>query len=139
MGILYLDYDYKFIPGNYRREPREHIDYNYATKLLNTSISYNTKVEILEYDRNGFIKRIKFNNKIFSGEEIKSILNLKSLDVIFIFNKEMLKIITRGFGNYLGLSIYGANELAKNGCNYVDIIKYYFPKVKICRYIKELS
>ena len=39
----------------------------------------------------------------------------------------------------MGLSIFGANEIAKNGCDYIGIIKYYFPKITINKYIKELS
>ena len=31
------------------------------------------------------------------------------------------------------------NEIAKNGSKYNNILKYYFPKVKLLRYIKELS
>lgn len=115
------------------------IDYKYISKLLQTEINYNCKVKLLEIDKNNFIKKISFNDKVFTGEEIRSILNLKSLEMIFIFNKKSLKIITKGCGNSLGLSIYGANELAKNDCSYLDIIKYYFPVVDICRYVKELS
>ena len=113
-------------------------DYNYLSKLFNTRIDNKCNFKILELD-NSLIKKISINNKIFTGEEIKNMLNLKSLDLTFILNKSSLKIISRGCGNFLGLSVFGANELAKNGCSYIDIIKYYFPKVKICKYIKELS
>ena len=43
MGIVYLDYDYKFIPGSYQREPREHIDYNYAKKYFLKDYSYSIR------------------------------------------------------------------------------------------------
>ena len=38
--------------------------------------------------------------------------------------------------NFLGLSIYGANELAKNNCNYISILNYYFPDVRLMKYEK---
>ena len=43
MGIVYLGYEYKFIPGSYRREPREHIDYNYAKKYFLKDYSYSIR------------------------------------------------------------------------------------------------
>ena len=115
------------------------IDYKYISKLLGVDVDSNCDIKLLEIDNNNFVKKIRLNNKVFTGEEIKTMLNLKSLEMIFIFNKKSLKVITKGCGNSLGLSIFGANELAKNNCSYLDIIKYYFPLVNICKYIKELS
>ena len=43
--------------------------------------------------------------------------------------------MSRGFGNCLGLSIYGANELAKNDLNYISILLYYFNNIKINKYV----
>ena len=48
-------------------------------------------------------------------------------------------MITHGWGDALGLSLYGALKLAENGCSYANILNYYFPKVTICEYVKELS
>ena len=64
-------------------------------------------------------------------------LNLKSRAINIIVNKDYVRFICRGFGYFLGLSIFGANEIAKNGCDYANILKYYFPKVTLNRYIKE--
>jgi stage II sporulation protein D len=50
--------------------------------------------------------------------------------------KNKIKVITKGMGNNLGLSLYGANDIAKNGSKYNNILKYYFPKVKLLKYIK---
>ena len=50
-------------------------------------------------------------------------------------NKHYIRIISRGFGNCLGLSIYGANELAKNDLNYISILFYYFNNIKINKYV----
>ena len=74
-----------------------------------------------------------------SGEEFQKKLQLKSLEMSLIVNRDFLRVITRGWGKFYGLSIFGANELAKNGCDYANILKYYFPTVKLNKYIKELS
>ena len=82
------------------------------------------------------IKKLKIDNKIFSLEELKNLLNLNSCEFNFIINKDIIKVITKGQGNFLGLSLYGGNEIAKNGSKYNSILKYYFPKAKLLRYIK---
>lgn len=111
------------------------LEYSYEdlSKILNIDVSSSMKVQILELEDN-LVKKIKFNNKIFTGEELVKVLNLNSLEMIFIFNKDKVKIICKGCGHFLGLSIFGANELAKNYRNYIDIINYYYPTVKIMKY-----
>lgn len=84
-------------------------------------------------------RKLKIDNKIFSLEEIKNGFNLKSCDLNLIISINSVKFISKGLGNGLGLSLYGANEIALNGGKYNNILKYYFPKVKLFRYIKELS
>lgn len=116
-------------------------DYSYEefSRIFKTSISSDTNIQILESDENHFITRIQIKNALFSGDEILRLLNLKSKNVNIIINKDYIRFISKGWGNFLGLSIFGANELSKNGCDYANILKYYFPKVDINKYIKELS
>lgn len=113
--------------------------YDILSRILGISIDYNSKFDILDVDKRNYIKRLSIDNRIFAGEEFKQLLGLKSMNLSIIVNKDNLRIITKGFGNGYGLSIYGANELAKNGCSFSNILKYYFPGVKINKYIKELS
>ena len=40
-------------------------------------------------------------------------------------------IVTKGLGHGLGLSQYGANELAKEGKTYQEILQYYYKDVSI--------
>lgn len=82
-------------------------------------------------------KKIKLGQSIFSLQELKAILDLKSDDIYIIVNNNNLRFITKGWGNSYGLSIFGSCEIAKNGCNYSNILKYYFPKTKLCE--KELE
>ena len=118
---------------------KEIIDYNYEefSKLLNHSIKYNSSIVIDEVDSNNQIIKIKIDNKIFSGEELKRLLALKSLNFNIILYKKYIRIITFGFGNFLGLSIYGSNELASDNIDYPNILRYYFPLCKLNKYIKE--
>ena len=84
-------------------------------------------------------KEIVLDQAIYTMEEFKNTFHLKSTDLFIIIHSDHLRIITRGWGNSYGLSIFGACEIAKGGAKYYQILKYYFPKVKLSKYIKELS
>ena len=111
-------------------------NYDELSSILGIKFDKNIKFDILEIDNKKFIKKVKINNKIFLGDELVKLLNLRSLEITFIFNNKGLRTITKGWGNFLGLSIYGANELAKNNCNYISILNYYFPDVRLMKYEK---
>lgn len=96
---------------------------------------FNMKINIVDKK----IVSININNILYHVNTIKKLLNLKSNDIIIIINNDSIRFITKGFGEFYGLSLYGANEISKNGCDYLNIIKYYFPNIKFNKYIKELS
>lgn len=110
-------------------------EYTYSkfNDLLNINISNKSSFTFINQNNT---KKLKIDNKIFSLEELKNLLNLNSCEFNFIINKDIIKVITKGQGNFLGLSLYGGNEIAKNGSKYNSILKYYFPKAKLLRYIK---
>lgn len=110
-------------------------EYTYSkfNDLLNINISNKSNFTFINQNNT---KKLKIDNKIFSLEELKNLLNLNSCEFNFIINKDIIKVITKGQGNFLGLSLYGGNEIAKNGSKYNSILKYYFPKAKLLRYIK---
>ena len=111
--------------------------YKEINKLLGINVNYTS--DIIIYNKNNN-KNILWGDKLLSSEEVKLSLSLKSNDIYIIMYKSFIRIITRGWGNFLGLSIYGANEIAKDGVKYYNILKYYFPKTKLYKYIKkELS
>jgi len=92
-------------------------------------------MEILSLTENNRIKNIKIGNQIMDGVTFKKYLNLASDDVTIIINEKNVRFITRGCGISLGLSEFGANEMAKNNCSYTDIIRYYYPSVTIKRFV----
>lgn len=147
IGCTYLHGDYPYLSSvsslwdlasPYYVEIKD-FSYDVISSILDVNIDSNSKIEIIDIDKKKFVKRINLGGKVFTGEELKNLLNLKSLNMNIIFNKDSIRIITKGYGNGLGLSIFGSNELARNGCDYANIIHYYYPNVKINKYIKELS
>ena len=92
-------------------------------------------MEILSLTENNRIKEIKVGEEIIDGVTFKKLLNLPSDDITIIINEKNVRFITRGYGISLGLSQFGANEMAKNNCSYTDIIRYYYPSVVIKRFV----
>lgn len=91
-------------------------------------------IKILEITPNNNINKIKIGNIIISGNEFKEKLKLPSKDMTLLIDEKIITFITRGNGNNLGLSIEGSKKLAETGCNYLQILKYYFPKCIIKKY-----
>ena len=82
-------------------------------------------------------KHLVLGDEKFSLEEFRRILNLRSTVFYFIVYPNSFRIITLGCGNSYGLSIFGANDMAEHGLLFHQILKYYFPKTKLCKYVKE--
>ncbi len=76
------------------------------------------------------VEEIIINNKKYSGTEIRSKLDLRSTDFEIIIGEE-INITTRGYGHGVGMSQYGANELAKLNNSYEEILNYYYKDIKI--------
>ena len=72
------------------------------------------------------------NNKEFKGTTFRSLLNLRSTDFT-IEIADNIKITTKGYGHGVGMSQYGANEMAKNGANYEEILTHYYQDVDISK------
>lgn len=108
-------------------------DYNYneLEKIFNMTKNQLRKITILETNKSNQIKSIKVNNTTYTGEEFRNMLNLKSADINMIINSSHIRFITKGYGNNMGLSQFGANELAKQNVSYIKILNHYFPKVQI--------
>ena len=113
--------------------------YDFLSKIFQFRVTKDTKFQILESSPSGKILKLQIGQHTMDGKKFIQLLHLKSQFFSIIINVNSLSIITHGWGNGLGLSLYGASYLADNGCNFANILRYYFPKIKICEYIKELS
>ncbi len=100
----------------------------FCTKLSITC--NNITISNITRDESNRVDNLKVNNKLFKGTKFRKLLGLRSTD----FDIEVLdniKITTRGYGHGVGMSQYGANEMAKLGYKYEDILKYYYQNTEI--------
>lgn len=111
--------------------------------LMETKISkqeFCTKLEIncnaivikdIVRSRTNRVNSIVVNDKTFKGTVFRTKLGLRSTDFDIDIGSDFVHITTRGYGHGVGMSQYGANEMAKNGNNYENILKYYYKNIKI--------
>lgn len=116
----------------------ENKEFNTLMKVLGINFDKNTNIEILSRDESGRVSEVKVADKTYTGVEFRTLLNLRSADFDISVTDNGLEIITRGYGHGVGMSQYGANEMAKLGYNYKDIINHYFTNVKITESVKKL-
>lgn len=97
------------------------------------NLEYNDKlnIEILKRSDTNRVLKLKINNKEFASSDIYNKLSLKSYDFEIKQNGNKVIIDTCGYGHGVGLSQYGALGMAKEGYNYIEILKYYYTGVEI--------
>ncbi len=91
----------------------------------------NLNIENQQISETKHTSSIIIGGKEFSGIEVRKLLNLRSTDFEIKQVGENFNIITRGYGHGVGMSQYGANELAKIGKSYKEILAYYYKNTKL--------
>ena len=91
----------------------------------------NLNIENQQISETKHTSSIIIGGKEFSGIEVRKLLNLRSTDFEIKQVGENFNIITRGYGHGVGMSQYGANELARSGKSYKEILAYYYKNTKL--------
>lgn len=81
----------------------------------------------VERDNTGRIVSINFLGLHMTGEEFAELFGMESNRIYFMEDSCLLKAIGKGTG--LGICIEGANNMAREGKNYREIIDYYYTGV----------
>lgn len=103
---------------------------NEFCNILKLDVEEPITYEII-HNETGRVRQITINNKTFSGTEFRNLLKLRSTDFEIEINDEKIKVTTYGYGHGVGMSQYGANEMAKQGYSYIQILKHYYTGVVI--------
>lgn len=103
---------------------------NEFCNILKLDVEEPITYEII-HNETGRVRQITINNKTFSGTEFRNLLKLRSADFEIEINDEKIKVTTYGYGHGVGMSQYGANEMAKQGYSYIQILKHYYTGVVI--------
>jgi len=84
--------------------------------------------EVLTYTDGGYNKKMKVGNKTTTGRVLReSVLSLRSAAFDWECDGEDFIFTTYGYGHGVGMSQTGANEYAKDGWTYDEILDHYYP------------
>lgn len=79
----------------------------------------------------GSVKTVAIGEKVFSGTEIRQLFGLNSANFEIEEEEEKIIFVTKGKGHGVGMSQFGANQMAKQGKDYKEILTYYYQGVEI--------
>ena len=89
------------------------------------------QISVGKRDSGDYALEVQVGEKTVTGEEFRNYLNLNSACFYMREVEGQVRIVTKGLGHGLGLSQYGANEMAKEGSGYREILEYYYQKAEI--------
>lgn len=105
-----------------------------AEKLQQEEKEIPGNIQIVERDDSGYVIQVQIGGKRLSGEEFRQCMGLNSACFYIKEVEGQVRILTKGLGHGLGLSQYGANEMAKQGKDYKEILNYYYQGLELKTY-----
>lgn len=82
--------------------------------------------EIQEWDSSGYVRKMRIGETICTGDQFRDALKLPSSSFSFYGSPHGLKIATVGKGHGFGMSQWTAQEMAKDGKNYEEILQFFY-------------
>lgn len=82
-------------------------------------------------DSAGYVLSVKIGDKEIGGETFRNTYQLKSSCFELQKFQDKTRVITQGVGHGVGLSQYTANDMAKKGKTYTEILQYFFEGTEI--------
>lgn len=107
----------------------------FKEKLLskNGGVVINSPEDIgeIQVSEGGSVKSIKIGGIEFTGRDIRSLFGLRSSCFKIKADESNVTFEVTGYGHGVGMSQYGANTMAKEGYNYIQILTHYYTGTKI--------
>lgn len=105
---------------------KECLDDVEAEEQLQTKMIAITNAEVVTTDSAGYVTEVKVGEMLQSGDAFRDTYGLASSCFELQSFAESTRVITKGVGHGLGLSQYSANEMAKEGKTYQEILQYFY-------------
>lgn len=79
----------------------------------------------------GRAKSIRVLGRVYPATQLRTILGLSAADIEYAIQPECLTITTYGNGHAVGMSQWGANDIAKKSIKVEGILAHYYPGTKL--------
>lgn len=96
-----------------------------------TQENLSEQFSITDREESDYVKTVQLGTISVDGEELRNVFSWDSAAFTFREVDDKIRIVTKGLGHGYGMSLYGANELAKDGKSYEEILHTYFTGVTI--------
>ena len=95
--------------------------------------NYNNESRIIieDYTGSGRVNNVNINGTIIDAPTLRSLTGIRSTNFRVEDSGDTVTFYTIGYGHGIGLSQDGANQMAANGNNYIEIIKHYYTGVEV--------
>ena len=111
-------------------EVQKEVSADELKKVLNLN---NIEIGNITRNKTNHVDTIVISGKEYGGIEFRKLLNLRSTDFDIIKVGNKIIITTRGYGHGVGMSQYGANEMARQGDSFEKILMHYYQKTTLSK------
>ncbi|MFZ3101202.1 MAG: stage II sporulation protein D [Desulfitobacteriaceae bacterium] len=87
--------------------------------------------KLISRTKAGRIKNMSILGKNYAATQLRTLLGLASTDIEWVIKPDQVNFTTYGYGHAVGMSQYGANDLAQKKLTYDKILEHYYPGAKI--------
>ncbi len=82
----------------------------------------------------GSVESVEIGGKVIPATDLRKTFGLRSTAFAITVDDDNITFTVHGYGHQVGMSQNGANELAKDGKTYAQILQHYYSGVKIQNY-----
>lgn len=86
---------------------------------------------VAKRDASSYVLIVELPGQKISGEDFRNVFSLNSTCFSVKEVDGQVRIVTKGYGQGYGMSQYGANEMAKEGSSYKQILEYYYSGIDV--------
>lgn len=79
----------------------------------------------------GRARSVRVLGQVYPATQLRTLLGLPSTDIEWVVQPDRLTITTYGYGHAVGMSQWGANDLAKKNIKVNEILIHYYPETKL--------
>lgn len=109
---------------------KEKLQISVEELLTDSSDSIFNHIECIK-STSDYIEAVKIQETVITPEQFTEAFELCSFAFSIEEYNEKIRIITKGIGHGFGVSLYGGNEMARNGKNYREILEYYYSNITL--------
>lgn len=85
----------------------------------------------INYNESGYVDTLEIYDSKIRGRDFRKYFELPSCCFMIFFEDNEFSIATKGYGHGVGLSQFGANQMAADGKSCEEILSHYFPKTEL--------